>query len=519
MKKLVALLTAVLLLCSCAALADFNETGLPIVTDGEGFSILVDESGLVEDKIMLPILEEQTGVKVDFMCFPYQTALEKLGILLNGGDYPEVIGGWLLGKQDILDLSADGTFIPLDGLFEKYAPNITEILENEDVRKAFTLPDGHIYTIPYVIGEPECTFKPYINQEWLDRLGLEMPTTTEEFKEVLIAFRDNDANGNGDATDEIPFSGDPNNLNIGMLAGWFGVDVSGTATYPYFELVDGKLRFAANTEEYKAFLEFFNELYEENLIDPELFTQDLAMWKAKGKQGVYGVSIAYGSGDFFDWVDQYTPYKPLPVLSSPNCDKPLYHRNSYGVTYFLTQVALTDKCDEEKAAMIIRWFDNTFTKDNSAQIQWGPLGININKIEEDVYQTINNEDWDQAMKDKYSWGNFYCQSLPKYMRDMQLVASADATPEYKEMDIADELYSDYLNDTIAKVWVSDEADMNRSAILSTDINSYVKTIQAQFISGEADIAEGWDAYVEQLNTYGVDELTEIYARTLGIEMY
>ncbi len=123
------------------------------------------------------------------------------------------------------------------------------------------------------------------------------------------------------------------------------------------------------------------------------------------------------------------------------------------------------------------------------------------------------------MKDKYSWGNFYCQSLPKYMRDMQLVASADATPEYKEMDIADELYSDYLNDTIAKVWVSDEADMNRSAILSTDITSYVKTIQAQFISGEADIAEGWDAYVEQLNTYGVDELTEIYARTLGIEMY
>ena len=45
----------------------------------------------------------------------------------------------------------------------------------------------------------------YINTKWLERVGKEMPTTMEEFHDVLVAFRDMDANGNGDATDEIPF--------------------------------------------------------------------------------------------------------------------------------------------------------------------------------------------------------------------------------------------------------------------------------------------------------------------------
>ena len=52
----------------------------------------------------------------------------------------------------------------------------------------------------------------FINKTWLDNLGLEVPTTLGELKDVLIAFRDNDANGNGDTTDEIPLD----------FNGWFG---------------------------------------------------------------------------------------------------------------------------------------------------------------------------------------------------------------------------------------------------------------------------------------------------------
>ena len=293
MKKL-ALVMAVLMIFTCtSALADFHETNLPITDEKYEFSMMIDDSGYPEDKIIYNMLEEQTNVHVNLNLAPYALQVEKLGIALNTGDYADVIAGWLLGTKDIIDLGmGDQTFLPLEDLIAKYAPNIEEVLNIPGVRESMTLPDGHIYCIPYVVGEPEATFKPYINQVWLERVGMEMPTTPEELKAVLIAFRDQDANGNGDPSDEIPFSGDPNNLSLGMLAGWWGVDAnSGNSDYPYFALVDGKIQFNANKPEYKQFIEFFADLYKEKLIDPEIFTQDLETWKAKGKQDLYGVSI------------------------------------------------------------------------------------------------------------------------------------------------------------------------------------------------------------------------------------
>src|SRR5699024_41996 len=70
--------------------------------------------------------------------------------------------------------------------------------------------DGNIYSLPVVNECYHCSVpnKFWINKTWLDNLGLEMPTTLDEFYDVLVAFRDQDANGNGDPNDEIPFAGD-----------------------------------------------------------------------------------------------------------------------------------------------------------------------------------------------------------------------------------------------------------------------------------------------------------------------
>ena len=524
MKKL-ALVLAVLMLFSCApALAEFNATGLPITTEKTSFSLMIDDSGYAEDKLIYDILEEQTNVHVELNLAPYQLQLEKMGIALNTGDYADVIAGWLLGTKDIIDLGmGDQTFLPLEDLIAKYAPNIEEVLNIGGVRESMTLPDGHIYTIPYVVSEPQATFKPYINQQWLERVGMEMPTTPEELKAVLIAFRDQDANGNGDPNDEIPFSGDPNNLSLGMLAGWWGVDAnSGNSDYPYFALVDGKIQFNANKPEYKQFIEFFADLYKENLIDPEIFTQDLETWKAKGKQGLYGVSIAYGPGDFYENfqkdTEEYAKYGEsaytwLPVLKG--CENPIYHRNSYGVTLFRTQAAITDKCDEEKAAIIIRWFDNLFTNDNSRQSSSGPLGISIEKLSEGVYRELDKSDWDDAKNEKYGWSNIFTQSMPRYYHNDKVLGYGKEEVEKSFNDLADEAYAPYLNEHFPAVWATSEDDTARASILATDINTYVKQKIAQWVSGEADVNAEWDAYCAQLEAYGLSELTQIHQRALG----
>lgn len=201
--------------------------GLPIVDPGDyEFTIFVDDSNNKDDYIMLPIFEEETGVKVNIERYPFEIAQEKLTLALNSENYADCIGGWTLKVNDILTLGMEeGVYIQLDEIFKKYCPKIEDILNLEGVRDTMTTPDGHIYSVPYAIEAPTSPFNILINTEWLDKLGLEMPATTEEFRTVLKAFKDQDPNGNGEQ-DEIPFTVDSDNKNLGLLCGWFGMPVN-----------------------------------------------------------------------------------------------------------------------------------------------------------------------------------------------------------------------------------------------------------------------------------------------------
>lgn len=130
--------------------------GLPIVDPGTySFSLFVDDSQDDDDYVMFDILEEQTGVKVELQKYPYAIATERLTLDLNTGDYADVIGGWTLSANSILTMGVEeGVYIPLEELFELYAPKMQELLALEGVRDTMTAPDGHIYSIPYVLEAP-----------------------------------------------------------------------------------------------------------------------------------------------------------------------------------------------------------------------------------------------------------------------------------------------------------------------------------------------------------------------------
>lgn len=489
-------------------IGNMYKTGLPLVKDKETFSIFVDDSDEnVGQKYMFPILEEQTNVGVDIMAYPYDVATEKKNILLNSGDYPDVIAGWTLSESDILnDGMGEGLYIPLNDLIDKYAPNIKKMLEYPGVREAMTLPDGNIYTIPYVISTPQVSFLPWINTEWLKRVGKEMPTNTEELRDVLRAFKEQDANGNGDPNDEIPFSGDPDNLNIGVLAGWFGVNADAKASF--FAMEDGKVEFQANKEGYKEYIKYMASLYKEGLIDPEIFTQNLASWKSKGQQDLYGVSIGYGPGDFYQIAaGEYGPFQALPVLSSDYTDTPIYNRGSYGSTTFRTQAAITDKAKNPE--VIVRWFDNLFEEENSVQIQWGPLGKKIEKVGEHEYRQIDESTLTEEEITKYSWSQLYAQSLPKFVPlEAKLLAPEGQAESIDHKADADKLYEPFLTEMVPQVWATTEMK-NRLSILETDIVNYVQQKQSEWISGQADIDAEWDTYIAQLDKYGLQELIQL----------
>ncbi|UUZ87014.1 extracellular solute-binding protein [Paenibacillus sp. P26] len=134
---------------------------------------------------------------------------DKKKLLLASGDYPAVFLSGDLTQAEQIDYGKQGVLKPLNDLIDKYGVEIKKAFQQDpDLKKSITAPDGKIYALPHINECFHCWYsqKVWINTTWLKKLNLQMPTTTEEFYQVLKAFKTQDPNGNG-KQDEIPLSG------------------------------------------------------------------------------------------------------------------------------------------------------------------------------------------------------------------------------------------------------------------------------------------------------------------------
>lgn len=482
--------------------------GTPLVKEKETFSLLIDDGNATpgNDRPFIKMLNEQTNVEIDWQIFPYEVAVEKKNLLLNSGDYPDAMGGWLLGGSDIVKYGTkEGIFIPLEELFDKYAPNVKEALDSGTIRRDMTLPDGHIYSPPYPIPEPECFFAPWINKVWLDKLGLAMPTTVEELKDVLIAFRDKDPNGNG-RKDEIPMSSRGDHFyNWTAMFGYPAYDTEMT-------MVDGKPVYVGTMDFVKDAYNYYADLFKNGLIDPEIFTQDSAAFNNKGKaeDAVYGLAILYYPGDISPGLGEDelrvrgNDYVPLPPLKSSTTDNPMWTRGSTGVTLFSTQLVVTDNA--KNPATIVRWIDNLYSVENSTQATHGMFGVTCEKVSDGVYTAMPKTDITGAP----SYAE-WVGSMPKYPRvdiwDNFKRSPAD-TADAKNNAEMDKVWANNMVEKAPQIWLSSEESAAISTV-QTDIANYIKQKRAEWVTGVSDVNKDWDAYKAQLDKLGLQQLIEV----------
>jgi putative aldouronate transport system substrate-binding protein len=157
-------------------------------------------------------LEEMFNVDFNWTVTTYDStdASEKRNLALASGDYPDVFMLISFVDQfsqlDLLKYGQQGVLLPLNDLIDQYAPNIKAALENyPDYRVAAIAPDGNIYGLPQLVQCYHCSYanKMWVNTSWLNELDIPVPSTTDEFRDMLLAFIDNDANGNGVADEVI----------------------------------------------------------------------------------------------------------------------------------------------------------------------------------------------------------------------------------------------------------------------------------------------------------------------------
>lgn len=471
-------------------------------------------------------VEDKINIDIEWVLAPAEGAKERKQLLLASGDYPETFIQGDLTKDEQLKYGQQGVLIPLNDLIETYAPNIKKTMETiSDYKSEITAPDGNIYALPQVNECYHCMYsqKMWINKAWLDKLGLPIPTTTDEFYTALKAFKEKDPNGNGKA-DEIPLSGAQNSWHAnvdGFLMNAFIYDNSEN----YFTLQDGKVDLAANKQEWRQGLEYMNTLYKDGLIDPASFTQDIDALAQIANNPGEAILGAYTAGHVAMGVQlseddpRHKDYVVLPPLKGPNGVQLAGFYPAIGAGQF----AITNKASKEQQIAAIKLVDYLVTEEAAVYSVFGPEGDYWRPAQEGEndffgkpakyknvkeFSTVKtwNVSWDQlgptvrTMEHRHSW------STPE---------DEFATEGYElRLFKATQLYEPYKPKEVYPLNIfMDPKDAQESNRLRTTINDYIKENMALFITGNKDVrGADWDAYVKGLDDMGLTQYMTIYQK-------
>lgn len=457
----------------------------------------MNQSYTLPDTLAMQEAMSRANINITFDSVLSADLTEKRNLMLASGEYPDMLFKSGIGMGDLTKYGGQGILIPLEDLIHEYMPNLTAKLDEIDGWQYLTSPDGHIYSIPEISARGEINLF-WLNKKWLDNLSLEEPKSMDDLYEVLKAFKEQDANGNGDPEDEIPFSLTQGDY-LGLLKySGFSYDEGSMCA-----VIDGKLTYVPTTDYFREYVAYLAKLYQEGLLEQTSFTQGGEQQQATGQSGdVYGSFWTMGA--FLtvgrDNDDDY-------VVMTP------FYEDTYPIITGIKvgTMAITDACEHPEVLMA--WADYLYSEEGGILAWMG--------VEGKTYQVADNGKWEWML------GGEYGDDIAT-VRSSATIQGAQNHPSIQpdfwfemspEVD-ADEVYLNNERQRIAglgkvplPMMAYTEEDNAQIATFRADIDGYINQFIAQVCTGEVDLESGWDTYLETMEAMGASALAELHEKT------
>jgi len=454
----------------------------------------------------LPVLQEiekRTGVEVEFQTAPsgneYTTTIRTR--LAAGTGLPDLVK-LPDGAMGVSQYSSNKVIVPLDEyLTEEIAPDILRLFRENEYLKAYaTSPDGKIYALPDYVADVNTVVPDWISyrHDWLEKLGLPEPKTTEDLYKMLKAFKEEDPNGNGKA-DEIPLA------HYGLIKLKFLMTGFGFTTNADWDTDEnGKVVYNPVDPKFKDFLTEMNKWYEEGLIYEDAAGSGAVDYVTRNQVGMF----SYGASDNvlmnFDSLAQATDpnadYRliPLPVPVGYTGEKPvLAMRNP--VWEF---TAVTKDAKDVEAA--VRWMNYVWASDEGEMLRYyGIEGQTYEMVDGKPQYTefVTNNPGGEApisvLRSIGAWQNFLIRDKAEpFLNMFKGTKVEDAYNQFAPMGEAfpSPIGTQEENTVYTQNW--------------PDLQTYMDEKLIAFITG-AEPIENFDKYVETANSMGLQKIIEV----------
>lgn len=473
-------------------------------------------------------LQEKTNVEIEWKAIQGDQWGEKITLAMaDTSTLTDFIFSAGFGDNDLLRYADQGVIIPLEEYIDAYMPNLKSIFDKfPEYRKMSTDTNGHIWALPWIeqLGSEKTAIQSvgdmsFINKKWLDFLGLKIPTTVDEFEQVLIAFRDHaselqkEFNIDGSI---IPMSCIVNdgNQDPAILINGFGEGYGDNDQGRHIAVTDDKKVICTATQQgFKDGITWLHSLYEQGLIDPEAFTQEWSTYVSKGKSGRYGVCFSWDAANI---IDDFAGWVPLPALTA-DVRNITPENGSFTSGYDRGRCVVTAVA--KNPALVCAWLDQMYDPFQSPQNNWGTYG--------------EDDDFDIFVLGKNANGEDMLQHAP--LGDASPVEVREAESVNGPLAILDEYYDVYVtcpDDAQYRLdWIKDyyTPDMNTKYVypnvfmsqedteelsnLQTDITKTINAKRSDWIMNGFTDAD-WDEYIKSLDAYGLSDMLVIFQKYL-----
>lgn len=531
MKKFLATLLALTMLLSLGvpAMAEEKNDVVSYYIRGGGAE---HDRTLMIDMVGLKKIQELAGVTIDWtdegqiVCGSNEEIDQAYLAYMAGGQYADILQ-WNHNSAyvgGVTQMYADGIIIELNDVIDKYMPNLKAILEaNPALANDLKNDQGQILYFTTLVGMDTLEdqigvtwWGPMLRKDWLENVGAEVPTSIEEWYDVLTLFKEGDPNGNGEQ-DEIPFDGAAGGHTLFMGA----YDIMGGI---YVDPNTGKIGYGEYSDGYKAWLETMNQWYSEGLLK-NVFSDELGNLAVTADENIY----ADLSGAFKGLCNYWEQRLPNVLTKNPNADfvAAPWASDANGKVYsgygafgrLGTNLAcISTDCDNVEAAA--RLIDTMYSPEGSSLMCWG-----IQATEKDENGNWINGNWvynEDGSKTTvpWTWENieYKGSTFPRHFTYAMMHANF---PRYGQSDYNATSYSEnYVN--AAKIWANSDFSMtyptaislpaeqiSEVTTLTEDMAPYIAEMQYKFITG-AEPLTNYDAYREQLKKMGIETVISYY---------
>ena len=468
--------------------------------------------------------EELTNVHIDFIVPAAGSEGEAFQLLFASDSMPDMVYSYpaqtlysyRAGQDKAIE---DGYFIDVNEYLD-YAPNYLSWLANNDVLRQASYSDtGKLYGMWGIWSgmDSEHTYADYglaIRQDFLDKVGMEVPTTYSEWEAVLTAFKD-----------EL-------GIQAPLYTSKFGIDqgemMAGYDTAPYWYQRDGVIQYGPMDDGYRDYLVMMHDWYEKGLLDPDFATRSSSGVTADNDMILndkVGALTDYGTRLGDTYVSRGATNTDFNLVGAPQPTKdpddptyvePAYRDNTY--TMMVSGVCNSVSADSENIELAVRWLDGFYAEEIALNANYG-----TEEYEGTVWHNDDTTSTGRIIDYDYRYSNpdgkssgmilveYSAKNPPVRYEGMQVECSPQVKKDGYEIW---KLYEP-VNAVPTRITPTSE-EGTEFASLYTDIETYVQECNVKFIMGQMSL-DDYDSYRDTLTQMGIDRCIEL--RQAALDRY